>query len=438
VFGFTASISVLTGLIFGILPGILASSVNVSGAMTEGSRVSKSAHAKLGKLLVVSEVAMALVLLTGAGLLARTLIKLRLVDPGFRADHVLTMNIALPSARYPAETVAPARFYSELLQHIEALPGIKQAGAVSVLPLGGDFDTAGTQPEGFSYGLGQTPYPERYIVTPDYPSAMRIRLFRGRFFSDVDDESAPLVALVSQTAAQRWWPNQDAVGRRIKVPGLNPGPQPWRTVVGVVADVNQSGLNAPRAMQVYLPHAQYQINSLTLVIRTRKDPLGLAGQIQHIVAKLDPQLPVSNVASMEQVIDDSVAPQRFSAALLGSLAGLGLLLAIVGIYGVLSYGASQRTREIGIRMALGAIQRDVLALVVSDGLNLVLAGVAAGTVVALLLTRLLSNLLFGVSSNDPLTFASIALFLSLVALLACYIPARRAAKVDPMVALRHE
>ena len=438
VLAFTALVSAFTGLLFGVLPALLSSSVNLAGAMTEGSRSNTSRQGKLGRLLVVSEIAMALVLLAGAGLLVRTLSKLRAVDPGFRSDHLLTMEVALPSAKYPLGTIAPARFYRELLQHIDALPGVQQAGAVSILPLGANFDTVGVQPEGFSYGPGQAPYPERYIVTPGYLHAMRVRLLRGRLFSDADDEKAPLAVLVSQTAAQRWWPNQDPIGRGLKVPGFDPGPQPSRTVVGVVDDVKQAGLNAPHTMQMYLPQAQYQYSFLTLVIRTQSDPSSLSGEIRHTIAQLNPELPVSNIASMEQVIEDSVAPQRFSAALLGSLAGLGLLLAGIGVYGVLSYGVSQRTREIGIRMALGAVRRDVLALVVSAGLKLLLAGVAAGTVMALLLTRLMSKLLFGVSPGDPLTFASIMLFLSVIALVGCYIPARRAAKVDPMVALRYE
>jgi putative ABC transport system permease protein len=438
VLAFTAAASVLTGLLFGIIPALRTSKVSLAETLTDGARSTTTSHDLLRQGLAVSEIALALVLLAGGGLLVRTLSKLRAVDPGFRSDHLLTMNIALPGSKYPENTAKPRVFYRDLLQRVDSLPGVQTAGAVSILPLGGNFDTAGTLPEGLALGAGEIPYPERYIVTPGYFEAMKLRLKRGRFLSDADDENAPLAVLISETAAQRWWPNQDAIGRRIKVPGFDSSPPPWRTVVGVVEDVKQAGLNAPHTMQVYLPHAQYSTQYLTLVVRTGSDPLSVSGEIRREVARLDSELPVSNVASMDQVMSDSVAPQRFSAALLGSLAGLGLLLATVGVYGVLSYSVSQRTREIGIRIALGAGRRDVLALVVGNGLKLLVIGVIAGTIAALLVTRLMSNLLFGISATDPLTFAGVAIFLSVVALLASCIPARRAAKVDPMVALRYE
>jgi putative ABC transport system permease protein len=360
------------------------------------------------------------------------------VDPGFRSDRLLTMDIGLPSAKYPEGTERPLIFYRELLAHINALPGVECAGAVNVLPLGSNFDSAGTEPEGVAHDPGKMPYPERYVVTPGYLRALRIRLMRGRVFSEADNESAPLVALVSSTAAQRWWPNQDPIGRRVKVPGFDYSPQPWRTVVGVVQDVKQAALDAPATMQVYLPHAQYRIGYLTLVVRTQSDPLNLADEVRRQVMRADPQQAVSNIASMDQVLSDSVASRRFSAVLLGSLAVLGLLLASVGVYGVISYGVSQRTREIGIRVALGARRRDVLSLVVGQGMKLLLVGVGIGALSALLLTPLMSNLLFGVRPGDPVTFAGSAFFIALVAVLACYIPARRAASVDPMVALRTE
>lgn len=438
VLAFTAAASVLTGLLFGIIPALRTSQVSLAETLTDGARSTTSCHDLLRKSLAVSEIALALVLLAGGGLLVRTLSKLRAVDPGFRADHLLTMNIALPGSKYPENTAKPRVFYRELLRGVNSLPGVQTAGAVSILPLGGNFDTAGTLPEGLALGAGEMPYPERYIVTRGYFDAMKLRLKRGRFLSDADDENAPLAVLISETAAQRWWPNQDPIGRRVKAPGFDNSPPPWRTVVGVLQDVKQAGLNAPHTMQIYLPHAQYSTQYLTLVVRTGSDPLSVVGEIRQEVSRLDPELPVSNVASMDQVINESVVSQRFSAVLLGSLAGLGLLLATVGVYGVLSYSVSQKTREIGIRMALGAARRDVLALVVGNGLKLLLIGVVAGTAAALLVTRLMSNLLFGISASDPLTFAGVAVFLSAVALLACYIPARRAAKVDPIVALRYE
>jgi putative ABC transport system permease protein len=438
VLAFTAGLSLATGLLFGLVPALRLSGFTLSDALKEGARSSGAAHDTFRKVLAVSEIALSLVLLAGAGLLLRSFSKLYGVDPGFRSDHLLTMDIGLPSAKYLAGTEKPLAFYRELLGRINALPGVESAGAVNVLPLGTNFDTAGTEPEGFVHGPGETPYPERYIVTPGYLAAVGIRLVRGRLFSDADRESAPLVVLISDTAAERWWPNQDPIGRRVKVPGFDVGAQPWRTVVGVVRDVKQAGLDAPQTMQIYLPHAQYRNGYLTLVVRTKSDPMSLAAEVRRQVMQVDPEQAVSNIATMDQVLSDSIVSRRFSATLLGILAGLGLLLAAIGVYGVISYGVSQRTREIGIRIALGAKRKDVLSLVVAQGMKLLLLGVGAGIVSALLLTPALSSLLFGVSPSDPVTFAGSAIFLAAVALFACYIPARRAAKVDPMVALRSE
>jgi len=435
---FTGGLSLLTGVVVGLVPALRISAATRNDNLREGARISGTGHVTFRKALVVSEVALALVLLAGAGLLLRSFSKLHEVDPGFRSDHLLTMNLGLSAAKYPEGTRKPLAFYRELFIRINSLPGVESAGGVSVLPLGGDFDTAGMEAEGFTHGPGGTLYPERYIVTPGYLTAMGIRLSRGRFLTEADDENAALVVLVSDTAAQRWWPAQDAIGRHVKVPGFDSGPQPWRTVVGVVHDVKQAALDAPHTMQVYLPHAQYGNRYLTLVVCTRVDPLNLAAEVRRQIGAMDPDEAAVNIASMDQVLSDSTGAKRFSAVLLGSLAGLGLLLASVGVYGVLAYDVSQRTREIGIRMALGAVRRDVLSLVVGQSMRLLLIGIAAGTIAALLLTRFMSGLLFGVSPSDPITFASVALFLAAVAFLASYLPARRAACVDPMVALRCE
>jgi putative ABC transport system permease protein len=438
VLAFTAGLSLLTGLLFGSVPALRVSAASISDTLKDGARSVSAGHDTFRGALAIGEIALSLVLLAGAGLLLRSFGKLCGVDPGFRSDRILTMDIGLPDAKYPEGTAKPLVFYRELLAEINALPGVECAGAVSVLPLGGNFDAAGTEPEGFIHAPGQLPYPERYIVTPGYLRALGIRLTRGRTFTEADNEGAPLVAMVSSTAAQRWWPNQDPIGRHIKVPGFDLSPQPWRTIVGVVHDVKQAALDAPATMQVYLPHAQYKIGYLTLVVRTKSDPLSLADQVRRQVMKEDPDQAVSNIASMDQVLSDSIASHRFSAALLGTLAVLGLLLASVGVYGVISYGVSQRVREIGIRMALGARQGDVLALVVGQGMKLLLLGVATGTFLALLLIPVMSNLLFGVKPDDPVTFAGSAAFLALIGVLACYIPARRATNVDPVVALRSE
>jgi len=438
VLAFTACLSLVTGLLFGLIPAVRVSAASLIDTLQEGTRSASAAHQALRGALVISEIALSLVLLAGAGLLLRSFSKLYGVDPGFRSDRILTMDIGLPSAKYPEGTEKPLVFYRELLARVNALTGVECAGAVNVLPLGTNFDSAGTEPEGFVFDPAQMPYPERYVVTPGYLRALGIRLLRGRLFGESDNESTPLVALVSSTAAQRWWPNEDPIGRHVKVPGFDYSPQPWRTVVGVVQDVKQAGLEAPATPQIYLPHAQYRIGYLTLVVRTKSDPLNLAEEVRQQVMRADPQQAVSNIASMDQVLSDSIASRRFTAALLGTLAVLGLLLASVGVYGVISYGVSQRTREIGIRMALGARRNDVLSLVVGQGMKLLLLGVGAGAFSALLLTPVMSGLLFGVRPSDPVAFAGSAIFLGLVAMLACYIPARRAAQVDPMVALRYE
>jgi putative ABC transport system permease protein len=438
VLAFTFGLSLVTGLLFGTLPAFKVSDITLTDTLKEATRGSSAAHESFRRALAAGEIALSLVLLAGAGLLLRSFHKIYSVDPGFRSDHLLTMDIGLPSEKYPAGTEKPLNFYRELVRRIKGLPGVEGAGAVNVLPLGTNFDTAGTEPEGFAHGPGGLPYPERYIVTPGYLSAVGIRLVRGRLISETDGEDAPLVVLISNTAAERWWPNQDPIGRRVKVPGFDEQPQPWRTVVGVVDDVKQAGLDAPHTTQVYLPHAQYAVDYLTLVVRTKSDPLSLVPDVRRQVVELEPDQAVSNIASMNEVLSDSVASRRFSTTLLGTLAGLGLLLASIGVYGVIAYGVAQRTREIGIRMALGATRRDVLLLVVTQGMKLLFIGVAVGTISALLLTRVMSGLLFGVRASDPATYLGSAIFLSVVAFLASYIPARRAIKVEPMVALRYE
>jgi putative ABC transport system permease protein len=438
VLAFTAGLSLVTGLLFGLFPALRVSAITLSDTLKEGARNISVSHDTFRKALATTEIALSLVLLAGAGLLVRSFSKLYGIDPGFRSDHLLTMDIGLPSAKYPEGTDKPLAFYRDLLGRINALPGVERAGAVNVLPLGANFDTAGTEPEGFVHGPGETPYPERYIVTPGYLAAVGIRLVRGRLLTEADQQNAPLVVLISNTAAERWWPHQDPIGRRVKVPGFDYQPQPWRTVVGIVQDVKQAGLDAPPTMQIYLPHAQYRTGYLTLVVRTKSDPLALAAEVRRQVTEVDPEQAVSNIATLDQVLFDSIASRRFSATLLGTLAGLGLLLASVGVYGVISYGVSERTREIGIRMALGAARGDVLSLVVGEGMKLLLLGVGAGAISSLLLTPVLSGLLFGVSPRDPVAFAASAVFLAAVALLACYVPARRASRIDPMVALRYE
>jgi putative ABC transport system permease protein len=440
VLGFTAVVSLFTGLLFGLVPALQLSAPNLNEVLKEGGRGSHgAARGTLRDALVISEIALALMLLTGAGLLLRTFSKLHSVDPGFNPKNVLTMAVALPSSNYPFGSAKPVVFYRDLLDRTSVLPGVLSAAAVSILPLGGDFDTAGAEVEGQVYGPGEQPSPERYIVTKDYFRTMQISLVRGRAFSEADNQDSPLVLLVSATAAQRWWPDQDPIGKRMRLPGTTPEQgQIWRTVVGVVKDVKQAGLDAAHTMQVYVPHARYRNGHMTLVVRTASDPLSCAKEVRQQVSTLDKDLAVSDIASMEQVLSGSIAARRFSTVLLGGFAALGMLLASVGVYGILSYSVAQRTPEIGVRVALGAGEWDVLSLVVGQGLRLALLGMGAGSVAALALTRLMSSLLFETSPADPAMFVGVTGLLGAVALVASYIPARRAAKVDPMVALRYE
>jgi putative ABC transport system permease protein len=440
VLGFTAAISLVTGILFGTVPAAQLFGLNINDLLQQGGRSSRgTGHHTFRQVLAVSEFALALVLLAGAGLMLRTYSKLSGVAPGFNPRNLLSMGIGLPSSKYPFGGPRPVAFYRELRRRISALPGVEAVGAVQVLPLGNDFDTIEARIEGQAYGPGEEPSPERYVVTPEYLQAMGIGLVSGRSISEADNENAPLVVMVSETAAQRWWPHQDAIGKRLRISGNSREQSELvRTVVGVVKDVKQNGLDAPRTMQVYVPHAQYMNGSMVLVVRTASDPLTYAPEVRQQISAMDKELAVSDIASMEQVVSGSIAARRFSAVLLGTFAGLGLILALLGVYGILSYSVAQRIPEIGIRMAVGAAEKDVLALIIGQGLRLCGLGLAAGAVAALALTRLMSSLLFEVSTADPATFLCVGLLLSAVAFLASYIPARRAARVDPIVALRCE
>jgi putative ABC transport system permease protein len=436
---FTLAVTLFTGFLFGSAPALHLSSLSTNDALKHGGRGSSgSLHGRLRKSLAICEIALALVLLSGAGLMLRALGKLQDVDPGFQPGNLLTMQIALPSAKYPYGSEKPVAFYRELLERVRTLPGVEAAGAVSTLPLGGDFDTVGIEAEGHVYAPGEEPYPERYIVTPEYFRALQISLLRGRLFSDQDDRHAGFVAIVSSTAAQRWWPAEDPIGKHFSLPGPKNGARVSCMVVGVVKDVKQAGLDAPHTMQIYLPHAQQENDYLTLVVRTSANPLSYVAGIRRQVLAMDRDQPVSQIATMEQVLADSAASRRFSTALFGMFAALGLALASVGVYGILSYSVAQRTREIGIRIALGAVQKDVLLLILRQALSLVGVGILIGSAVSLGVTRVLSSLLFAISSHDPVTFFLTPLVLAAVALMASYVPARRAVKVDPAVALRHE
>ena len=438
--GFTLALSLMTALLFGLAPAWQSSQPNLSEALRGDGRTSTGGvrRTRLRSVLVVSEIAFALVLLMCAGLLIRTVIQLQKVDPGFDYTHAVKMDLALPSLRYSTDAKR-VEFYQELPKRVRALPGVVSAGVVTPLPSAGDFDSTGFEIEHNPFPTGQGPMADRYIVTPGYLQALGIRLERGRELTEQDVADAPLVMLVSESMAARFWPNQDPIGKRMKLP-WNPGreDEPWRTIVGVVRDVKQYGPDKPSAMALYVPHAQYPVQFMTLVARTSGDPAEMIGTIRKTVQGLDADQVPTNVATMEEVMTNSIQSRRFPMFVLGGFAALALVLAAVGIYGVMSYVVAQRTHEIGIRMALGARTSNVLRLIVGNGLWLAIMGVLLGAAGAFGLTRLMKSLLFGVVPTDVSTFVVVSAGLIAVALVACYLPARRATKIDPLTALRNE
>ena len=438
VVAFTAGVALLTGLVFGLGPAFRAARVDLHDTLKEGGR-GGSAGMRRGVrgALVVAEVSLAVVLLVGAGLLVRSFVSLQHVSPGFRPEHVLAMQVSLPLNSYK-EPQQRAAFYRQALERIGALPGVRAAGATSVLPMSGQTQSGSFNIEGRPVAPNEPrPHGDRWSVTHDYFRAMGIPLLRGRYFSERDAEDAPGVAIVDEAMARKYWPNEDPVGRRISFEGGTANPK-WREVVGVVGHVKHKGLEGESRAQYYVPHPQNPGSSMFVVAQAEGDPSVLAGPVRDAIRSIDRDLPVYSVTTMERMVADSLAERRFSMLLLGVFAAVALLLAVVGLYGVLSYTVAQRTHEIGIRMALGARAADVLRLVVGQGLWLAIAGVGLGIAFALALTRLMRGLLYGVSPADPATFAGVALVLLAVALAACLVPALRATKVDPTTALRAE
>ncbi len=437
---FTLALSVLTALLFGLAPAWQSSKPNLTEALKADGRTFSGGvrRTRLRSFLVVSEIAFALILLMCAGLLIRTVVQLQKVDPGFDYTHALKMDLGLPALRYSTDAKR-IEFYQELTKRVRSLPGVVNAGVVTPLPLAGGFDSTGIEIEHQPNQPGHEPMADRYIMTPGYLQAMGIRLERGRELAEQDVATAPLAMLVSESFAARFWPNQDAIGKRVKLP-WNPGreDEPWRTVVGVVRDVKHYGPDKPGAIALYLPHAQYPVSFMTLVARTSNDPGAMIGTVRKTVNSLDPDQVPTEAATMEEVMVNSIQTRRFPMFLLGGFAALALVLAAVGIYGVMSYAVSQRTHEIGIRMALGARTGNVLKLIVGNALWLVALGILLGAAGAFGLTRLMKSLLFGVVPNDVLTFVAVCLCLVVVAVVACYLPARRATKIDPLKALRYK
>ncbi|MGH9396420.1 MAG: ADOP family duplicated permease [Terriglobia bacterium] len=438
ILGFSAAIAVLAVLVFGLVPALIASRTEVSEALKEGgvrAGANPTAH-RLRSLVSAGEIALSLILLVGAGLLARSFMRLTEVDLGFDPHGLLIATVQRPR---PLTVGFDSReftaFFQNVLERVRNLPGVKEAAVTSQYPLGPPHNGATLLNV---RGVGQVHPPQVVLVTsisPDYFRVMRIRLLKGRAFGEADAAGAPPVVIMNDTLARILFRDRDPVGQHIS---FYDSPAVWTEVVGVVSSVRSSGLEQQPGPEIFVPYLQQPSFSMTFVLRAASDPHMLAGAVRNAVQRIDKNQPLFDVTTMDEVIANSIAPRRFKMLLLGLFALLALALAAVGIYGVIAYFCSQRTHEFGIRLALGAQRQDVLKLVIGQGLKLMLIGVGAGIIGALALTRFLSSLLYGVKATDPLTFIAVSLILAGVALLASYIPARRAMKIDPMVALRHE
>ncbi|MFY9571156.1 MAG: ABC transporter permease, partial [Blastocatellia bacterium] len=431
---FTLLTAFVTGILFGMAPAFQLPRISLHEVIKEGARGSGGARRRwMRQFMVVSEVALALVLLVGAGLLINSFWRLQQVDRGFDAQNVLTIRLTLPRARY-ARNEQQVAFLKDVLDRVARVSGVKSVGATSTLPLNGgpatDFVIEGRSQE------ANQPSADIRIVDPNYFRTMSIAVREGRSFTDRDTASAPTVMVINQHMARRFWPNEDPIGRRVTMKDW--GPPLTGEIAGVVADVKASGLDSATRPMIYWPYPQFPTIFNNLVVRTDGDPMSIAGAVKSQIWSVDHDLPISSISTMERTLENSVAPRRFNMVLLAVFAAVALALSAVGIYGVISYTVSQRTHEIGIRVALGATGLDVLRMVIGQGMSLALAGVGIGLIAAFGLTRLMSGLLFGVSPTDGATYAVIAGLLTAVALAACFVPARRAIKVDPMLALRYE
>lgn len=441
VLAWTAAVSLLTGVVFGLAPALQASKVGLNETLKEGGRGSteSAGRRRVRGALIVAEIALSLMLLIGAGLLVRSFISLRRVDPGVNPTHVVTMQVPLPRTKY-GKTEQRLSLYEQLVARAKGVPGVEAAALASSLPpdkstLWNNFSIEGRPPRPDR----EQPVGDYILVTPDYFRALGVPVLRGRAFTAADREGAPPVCLINQTLAREFFPGEDPVGRRLKQVGTDRPDNPFMEIVGVVGDVHYEGLDAKTQPAYYLPFAQNSWGDMSLVVRSSAtDPAALVPAVRGELRALDPELPLAGVRTMDERLTRSVAEPRFRTLLLAVFSAMALLLAAVGIYGVMSYMVAQRTHEIGVRVALGAQVADVLRLVVGQGMRLVFLGLLLGLTGALLLTRVLSGLLFGVSTTDPLTFAFVPLLLAFVSLIACLVPARRAARVDPMMALRHE
>jgi len=443
VLAFTLGISILTGIVFGLVPALRVSRADLNATLKAGGRSGTDGgglHAtrdKLRGLLVTVEIALSLMLLVGAGLLVRSFARLQNVPPGFSPDHVISLRVAATGPKYK-EDKPVIRFYQDVSDRIRNLPGVISEGVVRELPLTSSISWGGMTIEGYTPPSNE---PELQLDQREadisYFQTMRIPLLSGRFFSETDTDTSQKVVLVDEKMAKRFWPHGDAVGKRVHAGGPT-GKAPWYTIVGVVGIVKQYGLDLDTRMVVYFAEKQNASNSMYIVARTSSDPSAMAAEVVGAVHALDSDIPVYDISTMDARVSRSLARQRFSMDMLGAFAGFALLLAAVGVYGVMSYLVTQGTRDIGVRIALGAQQSDILRLVLKQGMMLALVGIIAGLAGAAALSRVMGSLLFGVNSTDFATFTSVAVLLTIIAFAACYIPARRAMRVDPLVALRYE
>jgi predicted permease len=439
VLAFTIASAVGTSVLFGLVPALSASGSAVRSAGLAGRGAVGAGGPHTRRALVICEMALAVVLLVGAGLLIRSYERLQQVKPGFDPDGVVTFNLSLPEAKYPT-TSEIAAFTDTLVSRLQTEPGVEAAAAVFGLPFAGDFSASTSFRKPSQPDLADGPSAGMRIVTPEYFKTMRIPLVAGRLFDAHDSETSPEVVLINRRTARRFFPDEDPIGQQIRV-GVNLSRDARsnnKTIVGVVGDVKYGSLDAETPPEIYLPYAQQIVDEFTIAVRTSGDPLALAPALRRNVAAIDRELPVADIAPMTAVVGASVAERRFTMLLLTTFAVVAATLAAIGIYGVLAYLVGQRTQEIGVRLAIGATPGNVVTLFVREGAALTLAGVACGLAGALAVTRALSTLLFGVTTTDPATFAAVAAALALVALLASYVPARRAARVDPMTALRND
>jgi len=440
VLGFTVAVSLATGFLFGLAPAIQTARTDLHDTLKEGGRgaVGPRGSLSLRRGLVVSTVALALTLLVGAGLLIRSFSRILGVDPGFRPDHLLTFSVSLPPAKYSNDTVR-VEALQRIADALRATPGVVNAGGTTVIPFGGSWSTSSFNVEGYQVPANAPgPWGDVRLVTPDFLPTMGARLVAGREFTGADRFGAPPVCIVDQEMVHRFWPHTDPIGKRITFNNLTDSAVTWIQVVGVVDHMAHEGLDAPRRVQVYFPLAQTGNGNLVYAVRTAGPPLAALNAARGAVRSVDPDLPVAGATEMDRLIDGSLGARRFAMLLLGGFAVLAMVLASVGLYGVMSYTVTQRAREMGVRLALGAGSRDVLGLVLRQGVNLTLAGVGIGIVAAALLTRVMRSMLYDVGATDPVTFLTIPVVLLLVALLATYLPARRATRTDPIVALRAE